>query len=81
MLNQQLKTLPVVGLVLYADVWQLSDSSKKCDSFLLTIPEHSQSVSYSLDLSIFIPKLTNLNKTHGQTAYALPFLNAVISII
>lgn len=78
MLNQQLQTLPAVGmpalgLFLYADTWQLSNSSRRCESVSLTIREHGQFVSCSFDLLIFTLKIANLNKQHVRVAYMLVF--------
>lgn len=64
MLSQQLDTAKSRAIFV-CRYMELSDSSKKCNSVLLTIRELGQLVSYNLDLSVFIPSLTNLNKTHA----------------
>lgn len=83
MLKQQLQTLPAVGyassgaifvcrymanIKLFQEMWlSLVDYEKSQHN------DYGRLVSYSFDLLIFAPKLTNLNKQHVQVAYMLAF--------
>lgn len=61
--------MPALALFLEADIWHLSNFSKRCESVLLTLREHGQLLSYSFDLLTSTLKLKNLNKQHVHVAY------------